>query len=62
MRIPAEGGMPEPTGLQGTSEGTLNLDLNVDGSKAIFNNLETPLSDLWRIDIDKVSSTSKNAH
>jgi len=49
MRIPAEGGKPEFTGLAG--RGQPFFDLNADGSRIVFNDLvATAKAELWVLD------------
>ena len=48
MRIPAQGGAPEPTGIEVT-ESMMNMDVSPDGSRLAYSATKAP-EQLWSLD------------
>ena len=57
MRIPAEGGKPEFTGLAG--KGTAGIDLSPDGARIVFNDGTPGTPELWTLDNLPILKTAR---
>ncbi|MNC94314.1 hypothetical protein D3C83_111340 [compost metagenome] len=50
MRVPADGGTPEPIGLTVTANSGHNIALSPDGSRLAFSNFAVPPQELLALD------------